>query len=151
MPTPHSSSSRSSAQSSLTVLWIVDKNAKKVQYKSGCMITLPECLKKPFLIKSSIDFYFPSQLCRFQIKHEERQVSIKLQFLRIFWPTVGSVQGVLRSSDLIARPLFSEETDLSRWKTDLGLVVEVSDPSEIRVSKAPQKKVSLVSSEQKSK
>jgi len=30
-----------------------------------------------------------------------------------------------------------EETDLSRWKTDLGLVVEVSDPSEIRVSKAP--------------
>ena len=60
-----------------------------------------------------------------------------LHFLRIFWTTVGSVQGVLRSSDLIARPLFSEETDLSRWKTDLGLVVEVSDPSEIRVSKAP--------------
>ena len=52
MPTPHSSSSRSSAQSSLTVLWIVDKNAKKVQYKSGCMITLPECLKKLFLKKS---------------------------------------------------------------------------------------------------
>ena len=147
MPTPHSSSSRSSAQSSLTVLWIVDKNAKKVQYKSGCMITLHKCQ----ILLPSIDFYFPSQLCRFQIKHEERQVSINLHFLRIFWPTVGSVQGVLRSSDLIARPLFSEETDLSRWKTDLGLVVEVSDPSEIRVSKAPQKKVSLVSSEQKSK
>ena len=143
MPTPHSSSSRSSAQSSLTVLWIVDKNAKKVQYKSGCMITLPKCLKSYFfknlsgILLPSIDFYFPSQLCRFYIKHGERQVSMNLHFLRIFWPTVGSVQGVLRSSDLIARPLFSEETDLSRWKTDLGLVVEVSDPSEIRVSKAP--------------